>query len=136
MYKCCRIDTFTAGMSNQRLFTKCVLWAPWQNCPYKNKHTELHTNTQNTKTQQTFRKKTTFCVFRILQFLFYIYDFLNDFSKKYWGTSLVRSMTFNGGLKLVWRYSKPYTLSYNFEWIICISAAKLRFYGVILTTEI
>ena len=31
-------------------------------------------------TQQTFRKKTSFCVFRI--FLFFIYNFLNDFSNR------------------------------------------------------
>jgi len=42
------------------------LRAPWQNGPYKNKHTDQHTNTQNTKTQQTFRKIIIFFViFRI-----------------------------------------------------------------------
>jgi len=31
------------------------LRAPWQNDTYKSKHTEDHKNTQNTKTQHTFR---------------------------------------------------------------------------------
>jgi len=34
------------------------LRALWQNDPYTNQHTEQHKNTYNTKTQQTFRKKT------------------------------------------------------------------------------
>jgi len=53
------------------------------------------TNTQNnTKTRKTRRRNrhsqnTIFCVFRILLF---IYNFLNDFSKKCWLTALVRSL--------------------------------------------
>jgi len=35
-----------------------------------------------------------FCVFLIFLFKFCIYDFLNDFAKKYWLTALVRSMNF------------------------------------------
>jgi len=56
------------------------LKAPWQNGPYKNKHTEQHKNMQNTKTQQTFRRSCFCFVFRILYF--FIYDFLNEFSRK------------------------------------------------------
>jgi len=52
------------------------LRAPWQNGPYKNKHTEQHKNTQNTKTQQTFRKNYSVVFFRIFLFLFFIYDTL------------------------------------------------------------
>jgi len=44
------------------------LRAPWQNGPYKHQHTEPHKNTQNTTTQQTFRKKHIVCVF------FYIFQ--------------------------------------------------------------
>jgi len=33
------------------------LRAPWQNGPYKSKHTEQHKNTQNIKMQETFRQK-------------------------------------------------------------------------------
>jgi len=40
------------------------LRAPWQNDPYKNKHTEQHNNTKNTKTHQTFR---FVCVYRIFK---------------------------------------------------------------------
>ena len=50
------------------------LRAPCQNGPYKNKHTEQHKNTQNSETQQTFRKHFFVCVFRIFLFLFFIYD--------------------------------------------------------------
>jgi len=48
------------------------LRAPWRNGPYKNLHTERQKNTYNTMTQQTFRKKLDFCVFRHsnLTFLF------------------------------------------------------------------
>jgi len=38
------------------------------------------------------------CVFRIFLFLFFIYDFLNDFVKTYCVSALLRSMTFIGGL--------------------------------------
>ena len=69
------------------------LRVPWQKSPYKNKHTEQHKNRQNTKTQQTFRKKHNFCVFR---FFIFIYNFLNDFCKKSWVTALVRPVTFIG----------------------------------------
>jgi len=49
------------------------LRAPWQNGPYKNQHTERHTNTHNTMTQQTFRKKLHVCVFRIFLFFFFFF---------------------------------------------------------------
>ena len=44
------------------------LRASWQNGPYK--HKERHKNSYNIMTQQTFRKKLYFCVFRIFLFLF------------------------------------------------------------------
>jgi len=49
-----------------------ILRAPWQNDLYKNKHTEQHKNTQNTKTQQAFRIKKRVCVFRIFLSFFMI----------------------------------------------------------------
>jgi len=67
------------------------LRAPWQNGPYKNKHTEQHKNTQSTKAQQTFRINC-FLSFSVL-FYFFIYDFLNVLSQKCWTTALVRSLT-------------------------------------------
>jgi len=61
------------------------------------------TNTQNNTQKNVERQDATynqhntmFCVFRI--FLSFIYNFLNDFSKKCWVTALVRSMNFIGGL--------------------------------------
>jgi len=50
-----------------------------KNGPYKNQHTEQHKNTQNTQTQQTFRKKL---VFVFLDFSISIYNFFNNFSKQ------------------------------------------------------
>jgi len=38
------------------------LRVPWQNGPYKNKHTEQHKNTQNIKTQQTSGKNLFLCL--------------------------------------------------------------------------
>ena len=69
------------------------LRAPWYNGVYKNKHTEQHKNTKNTKTQQTFRKKLCFVFFGFSTF-FFIDNFLNELSKKCWVTALVWSMTF------------------------------------------
>jgi len=70
------------------------LSAPWQNGPYKIQHTEQHRNTKNTKMQQTFKKILFFVLFGF--FFCFIYNFLNDFSKKCWVSALVQSMTFIG----------------------------------------
>jgi len=63
--------------------------------------TKTHRTSQNktyTKTQQTVRNNY-FCVFRIVQvfFLFLMFNYLNDFSKKNAFTALVRSMKNIGG---------------------------------------
>ena len=61
------------------------------------------TNSQNdTKTRTTswhnrYLKKLYFYVFQIF-FYFFIYNFLNELSKKRWVTALVQSLTFIGGL--------------------------------------
>jgi len=57
------------------------------------------TNTLTTSWGNRHLDKLYFCVFRIFIFFFIDY-FLNEFSKKYWVTALVRSMTFIGSLKL------------------------------------
>ena len=44
-------------------------------------------------------------------YFLFIDNFLKEFSKKYWVTALVRSMTFIWGFKPVFRYSKPHTYS-------------------------
>ena len=72
------------------------LRTPWQNGPYKNQHTERHKNTKNTMTQQTLRKCYWFVFFGFL------YNFLNEFSKKCWVTALIRSMTFIGSFNQVY----------------------------------
>jgi len=59
----------------------------------KNNNTERHKNTHNIMTQHTFRRNYIF-VFSDFFIFFFIYNFLNEFSKKYWVTALVRSMTF------------------------------------------
>jgi len=70
------------------------LKAPWQNNPYKNKRTEQHKNTQNTKMQQTFIINYFLCFSDVSENI--IYDVLSHFSKKWWVTALVRPMTFIG----------------------------------------
>ena len=59
----------------------------------KNNNTERHKNTHYIMTQHTFRRNYIF-VFSDFFIFFFIYNFLNEFSKKYWVTALVRSMTF------------------------------------------
>jgi len=73
-------------------------------CIINDKMAREKTNTQNdTKTRTTtyhnrHLEKLYFCDFRIFIFFifFFIYNFLNEFSKKYWVTALVRLMTFVG----------------------------------------
>ena len=55
--------------------------APCQNSPYTNKHTEQHKNTQNTKTQLTFR--IYFCVF-------FGFIFIYDVILLYWSVSYLQ----------------------------------------------
>ena len=45
--------------------------APWQNGPYKSKHTEQHKNTQNTKTQKTFSINYVLCFSDFFYFYFF-----------------------------------------------------------------
>jgi len=49
-------------------------------------------------TQQTFRQTIFLCFSDFFFFSFFIDNFLNEFSKKCWVTTLVRSMTFIGSL--------------------------------------
>ena len=69
--------------SKKECCKKCSLRAPWQMARTKTNTQNSTKTTQNTKKQQTFRKNTFFCVFRIFLFLFFLQDFLTDFSKKY-----------------------------------------------------
>ena len=50
---------------------------------------------QNTKTQQTIKNPTIFCVFYFL----FIYDFLNDFSKKFPNPRIKRKLPYLGTKK-------------------------------------
>ena len=67
--------------------------ASWQNGPYKNKHTEQHKNTQNTKTQQKLKNFIYLFYGFFLFILAFSDNFLNYFSKICVVTALVRSMT-------------------------------------------
>jgi len=51
--------------------------APCQNGPYTNQHTEQHKITQNTKTQQTFRKKNYGFCFSVFLCKAYIHQCAN-----------------------------------------------------------
>ena len=86
------------------------LRAPWQNGRYKNKHTEQHKNTQNTKTQQTF-KINYFCVFQIFIYLWFLKWFLQKMLSYRLGTV----NDFHWKFKPVSIYSKPHTFSTLFE---------------------
>jgi len=69
---------------------KSSLWATWQNGPYK-----THRTSKNTK----YTKNFFFVFYRFLWiFLFSIFNYLQDFSKKCWITALARSMKNIGGL--------------------------------------
>ena len=87
-------------------------------------NTQNDTKTRTTSWRNRRLEKPYFCVFRIFIFLFFIYNFLNEFSKKCCVTALVRSMTFIWEFKPVLSYSKPHTFSISFgeekEWKKCI----------------
>ena len=79
---------------------------------YKQTHRTAHKHAEHQDV--TDIQKTNVFVFRIVLFLFIIYDFINDFSKKRWVTALVRSMTFIGGLNqfsAIANWWKPHTYS-------------------------
>jgi len=61
------------------------------------KHTEHH-KTRSKQGRNRHKEITIFCVFRFFCFLFSIFNYLKDFSRKCWITALVRSMKIIGGL--------------------------------------
>ena len=88
---------------------KSSLWAPWQNGPYKTHRTSPYklkrcSNKECCKqckyvnfkeysnTHQTLRNNYCLCVFGFFCFLFSIFNYLKDFSKKCWIIALVRSL--------------------------------------------
>ena len=79
--------------------------APWQNDPYTETHTEQY-KTRRTPRRNIHSEKNYFwCVFSDFYSIF-IYNSLNDFSKKCWVTAFVRSMT-HSGFKPVFSLRKP-----------------------------
>jgi len=72
------------------------------------------TNTQTTqkhaedKYATNIQKNYYFCVFRSFFYfiLFCIHSLLNDFSNKNWVTAFVRSITFIGGLNLLYKQTQ------------------------------
>ena len=61
------------------------------------KHTEHH-KTRSKQGRNRQKEITIFCVFRFFCFLFSIFNYFKDFSRKCWITALVRSMKIIGGL--------------------------------------
>jgi len=78
-------------------------------CPVQ-KHTEHH-KTRSKQGRNRHKEKTIICVFRFFCFLFSIFNYLKDFSRKCWITALVRSMKIIGGLNQFFCCSKPHTFS-------------------------
>jgi len=61
------------------------------------KHTEHH-KTRSIQRRNIHKEITIFCVFRFFWFLFSIFNYLKDFSRKCWITASVRSMKNIGDL--------------------------------------
>jgi len=64
---------------------KSSLWAPWQNGPYKNTQ-NITKHGVNKDATCRHKEITIFCVFRFFCFLFSIFNYLKDFSRKCWIT--------------------------------------------------
>ena len=61
------------------------------------KHREHH-KTRSKQGRNRHKEITIFCVFRFFCFLFSIFNYLKDFSRKCWITAIIRSMKIIGGL--------------------------------------
>ena len=68
------------------------------------KHTEHH-KTRSKQRRNRHKEITIFCVFRFFWFLFSIFNYPKDFSRKCWITALVRSIK----VSFITRYSEKYT---------------------------
>jgi len=67
------------------------------------KHTEHH-KTRSNQGRNRHKEITIFCVFRFFWFLFSIFNYLKDFSRKCWITDLVRSMKYKYKIILMCTY--------------------------------
>jgi len=87
--------------------------------------TKTHRTSQNTVKQGRNRHKeiTIFCVFRFFCFLFSIFNYLKDFSRKCWITALVRSMKIIGGLN---QFSAAANLTLIQHWLE--KKMKIKYY--------